>query len=457
MKKLLSISLVLVMLASMTACGNPNTGEKDPGANDPAKESSAEPAASEEAGNSDPQIGGDINMMIWGNGEEVAGIKEKANLFNQNNGKEIKMSVEALPNADYNTKLNATLTAGTAPDVIMESADFNGFYYRNGNFENLTPFVERDGINLEELFIAGIDKGNVYDGNYREALPFTGSGMVMAYNKDLFDKAGITYPTDDWTWDDLLVMTEKLTTGEGQTKQYGISDHWAVKTLAPFAAGGEMYDITVDPPVMKANDPKTIAGIDQYVQLMRTGMMPDIAAAKGMPSEQRFFAGMSGMIMFFSWDASNFSKSIGEAFKWDTVQMPKNTDGSRISLSWTTGFAMNTASDSKDAAWEFIKHACLSEESNKSYAKVGMPVLKSVAEEYGAQVIDGTDVSYNVFVDAMEYGRINPFGGSFYEIADEFTRYWEKLIIEGADVKQSMEELQKSGQPILEKLMVVSK
>lgn len=457
MKKVLSVLLVCAMFASMTACGNPNAGEKDPGANDPAKDPASEPAASEEAGNSEPQIGGDINMMIWGNGEEVAGIKEKANLFNQNNGKGIKMSVEALPNADYNTKLNATLTAGTAPDVIMESADFNGFYYRNGNFENLTPFVERDGLDLEELFIPGVDKGNVYADNYREALPFSGSGMVMAYNKNLFDKAGVAYPTDDWTWDDLVETATKLTTGEGQTKQYGMSDHWAVKTLAPYAAGGEMYDMTSTPPTMKANDAKTIQGIEQYVGLMRDGYMPDIAAAKGMPSEQRFFAGFSGMIMCFSWDANNFSKSIGEAFEWGTVQMPKNADGSRISLSWTTGFAMNTASDSKDAAWEFIKHACLSEESNKAYAKVGMPVLQSVAEEYGAQVIDGTDISYSVFVDAMEYGKINPFGGSFSELADEFTRYWEAMIVEGKEVKQSMEELQVSGQPILEKLMAVSK
>ena len=36
--------------------------------------------------------------------------------------------------------------------------------------------------------------------------------MVVTYfNKRMFDEAGVAYPTDDWTYDDMLAAAEKLT------------------------------------------------------------------------------------------------------------------------------------------------------------------------------------------------------------------------------------------------------
>ena len=34
---------------------------------------------------------------------------------------------------------------------------------------------------------------------------------VLYYNKDHFDAAGLSYPDDSWTWDDLLAAAETLT------------------------------------------------------------------------------------------------------------------------------------------------------------------------------------------------------------------------------------------------------
>ena len=39
--------------------------------------------------------------------------------------------------------------------------------------------------------------------------------MVLYYNKDLFDKDGVSYPTADWKWPDFLAAAQKLTVREG--------------------------------------------------------------------------------------------------------------------------------------------------------------------------------------------------------------------------------------------------
>ena len=41
-------------------------------------------------------------------------------------------------------------------------------------------------------------------------VPDSFSNVVLIYNKDLFDQAGIDYPTDDWKWEDAMAAAEKI-------------------------------------------------------------------------------------------------------------------------------------------------------------------------------------------------------------------------------------------------------
>jgi multiple sugar transport system substrate-binding protein len=431
MKKSICLVIVAMLILALAGCASQGTTTKAP-----------------ETTTSVSKV---VTVIGWGNGAEMDTHKAKVDLFNTKKIKGIQASIEVVPNAEYMTKLNAMLSANTAPDVIMESADFNGFYYRNGNFENLTPYVERDKLDLSAILVPGVDSGNVYGDNYREALPFTGNSMVIAYNKTLFDTMKIPYPQNSWTWDDFLNVCKKLTTGSGAEKQYAICDHWAVRIYAPYTFGGSLYSIA-GTPAMHASDEKTIKGVKFWADLQRYGYMPDSAAAQGMPSEQRFFGGKAGMIFFFTWDAENFSSSIGTNFAWSAVELPSDAAGQKKTLSWTTGLAINKASSNKEAAWEYVKFACLDAESNALNSAVGIPIINSMIESYGKKTIKNTDISLSMFCNVFKYGVINPLGGSFSEFSDEYTRYWDKIILEGASAADMMAELQKTGQPILDKL-----
>lgn len=396
-----------------------------------------------------------VKVFAWGNGAEMDSHKLKVALFNESAlSKELGITaeIEVVPGGEYNTKLNAMLSASTAPDIIMESADFNGFYYRTGNFADLSAYVERDGLMLEDILVPGLDVGNVHNG-YREALPFTGNSMVIAYNKDLFDAMGVAYPTADWTWEDFFAICDALTTGEGAAKQYAICDHWATRLLASYAAGGQLYDLTQTPAVMTATDPKTVEGVKMFTDLISAGYMPDNLASQALPSEARFFAGMAGMIFFFTWDTQNFVNSIDGAFAWDVAEIPSNADGSKYTLSWTTGYAINQASANPDAAWEVLKFLCLSPEANAQNAAVGIPALQSMTEEYSAQMIPGTDISLGIFMDVFKYGKINPVGGSFSAIADVYYRNWDEILLNGVAVTDAMAAVQEECTPILNDLM----
>ena len=88
----------------------------------------------------------------------------------------------------------------------------------NGQVEDLMPYIERDGVDLS-IYSGAAEKLSI--NNQIFGLPFRNDLWLLFYNKDLFDKAGVAYPTDDMTWDDWAQMCKEMTSGSGTEKVYG--------------------------------------------------------------------------------------------------------------------------------------------------------------------------------------------------------------------------------------------
>jgi multiple sugar transport system substrate-binding protein len=117
--------------------------------------------------------------------------------------------------------MNLLLTSGTQIDVIAGS-NFADFVNRvnNGMFAPMDSYLKSDNIDWKKTF--GADIYNMYKMNgHFYAMPYTTKIQAVLYNKSLFDKAGVPYPTDNWTWDDLKATAKKITSGSGASKVYG--------------------------------------------------------------------------------------------------------------------------------------------------------------------------------------------------------------------------------------------
>ena len=130
---------------------------------------------------------------------------------------DIKVKQIRVPGDDYNTKLNQMIVGGTAPDVMLtQEADYVRFA-KNGVTMKLDDKLKDLGIDKSDFQPAVTDIANQVDGYY--GFPQGFATEIMYYNKDMFDAAGVAYPTDDWTWDDYTAAAEKLTKADGS--QYG--------------------------------------------------------------------------------------------------------------------------------------------------------------------------------------------------------------------------------------------
>jgi multiple sugar transport system substrate-binding protein len=136
------------------------------------------------------------------NGGNEENLQKIVDAFEKENP-DITVKVTTSAYADYFTKLQTDLAAGTEADVFDVDA---------GSFPNIQASgaaSELSGVDASKYRTSVLEAYQVDSKQY--ALPTSFSDVVLFYNQDLFDAAGVEAPTADWTWADEQAAAEKLT------------------------------------------------------------------------------------------------------------------------------------------------------------------------------------------------------------------------------------------------------
>jgi multiple sugar transport system substrate-binding protein len=184
---------------------------------------------------------------------------------------------------------------------------------------------------------------------------------VLYYNKDHFDEAGLDYPDENWTWDDLRAAAEALTitAASGRVERYGLGMEGGKYPQFLLSNGGGMFDDTFNPTECWLSKPESIAGVEFIA-----GMMNDEIAMRDANLNQ---AGGDSAV-FQSEQVSMIVQNASRVPAFNSAGMN----------AWT----MSGLSDNKDAAWDFIQFLQSLEGGMSIYPATGeaFPPLRSVAE-----------------------------------------------------------------------------
>ncbi len=134
----------------------------------------------------------------------------------------ISIQAENNPWADFLQKYLTQAAGGSLPDILY------------CHFSWAQQFIKQNMLTPVDDYIAKQPDFNLSDftkpsmGFYQRAgkqygVAYDCGPLMLFYNKDLFDKAGVKYPTDSWTLDDLKQNIVKLTSGSGRDKVFGFT------------------------------------------------------------------------------------------------------------------------------------------------------------------------------------------------------------------------------------------
>lgn len=292
----------------------------------------------------------------------------------------IKVEIQEAPWGDFTSKIATQIAGNTMPDVWFQENATILSYGKRGVAEDLAPYIAKD-LKTEEyidaLFSAKTPEGKVW------GIPHGINPVALAYNKEVFNKAGVALPTDDWTYQDLIEASKKLSAKDasGKPAQFGFIGSYAITNgWFPWIkqAGGSALDETKTKSMF--DDPKTVAGLGQLYDGLKNGYFADIDFVKANGGELEVFSKGKSAMYFMQYSLQvNMNKSFPDA-DWDVVKIPKGVDGKRyvpmVANSWL--ISSRASKDAKEAAWEFLKYY-LGEQAQATVAKSGstLPVRKS--------------------------------------------------------------------------------
>lgn len=388
-----------------------------------------------------------ITFGFWGDTEEAQMKMDLAQKY-MDEHPNVTIQYEYTDGASYLTKLQTWFSSGSVPDVFGLASDQLFNFLGSEEFEDLKPYIEKDGLTdawgKDSLEAYADESGKVY------ATPFLSKVFAIAYNKDLFDKAGIDYPTDDWTEEDMLSAAEKLTSGEGTDKVYGIN--WGVRPPEFYRNlyGDMIYDVnTYD--VNIADNKQFAHAVSMFKDTIDKGWAPN--ATSGAVSTGGFETGQYGMQLCATWDIATFQNMIKDSFKWDIAMLPVNKEFDHRMLSTLrgNGWCMSSDSKEKEVCWDFIKFMSATEDSAIAAENYGIPALASYAESdiYLSSFGDGTPYDKGVFIRMLEY--TTPFYnlGAFAEVNDVIKTQYDLLLENQTTLDEMLKECQSQAEVIM--------
>jgi multiple sugar transport system substrate-binding protein len=371
-----------------------------------------------------------LTWAFWGSPEETAAPRRAAELF-MTEHPNIKIETFNEPWSGYFTKIQTLWAGGDAsavPDVLLLPATPR--YAAEGMLENLDPWIKKSGYNLDDYWPALLEstmyKGNVY------GFPRDIGLEVLYYNKDIFDEVGLSYPTDDWTWNDLLVATGQLTEVEagGRVTRYALGMEGDKYQLWIGQNGGSILDDMRNPSRCTLADPAAMAGIKFFSGMMRNNFaMPQTNLSRAGGDAAIFRSGQAAMII------QNFSRVpiFNEAgMNYDVAPVPIPQGGQRSAAAGGAVWVMSALSDNKEEAWSFLSWLQSPDGGQKIYTDSGeiFPALQSTAHSDSFLKADAPPANRRAFLTEGENAKPGRFG---------YFPEWEEL--DGSIIKPGLQRV----------------
>ncbi|SFE78875.1 multiple sugar transport system substrate-binding protein [Paenibacillus catalpae] len=260
----------------------------------------------------------------------------------------IEVEFETIPQKQYYEKLRMQLSSGNDIDLFGGNMDV---FLDTGVLEPLDDSIKNAGVDVSgygPLYDSLKVNGKVY------GLPYRKSNWMLYYNKNLFDQAGVPYPSDDMTWNEFRDLAKKMTKGEGVDKIYGAF-------LQPWAQTWYMQGVQTGASIIDKDLSTFKAGLQFRLDMEKDGSMMGWAEqiTTSAHYNSAFQKGNVAMNLIGDWHVAQLRQAEAEKkinFDWDVVPVP-HPDGVAVNTSLATPVSLmvNSKSKHKEEAFKVIE------------------------------------------------------------------------------------------------------
>jgi multiple sugar transport system substrate-binding protein len=339
---------------------------------------------------------------------------------------------------EYNSAMLNQVASGDTPDIFASAIEGFSEIASKGILRDLTEVIASDPA--AQAVLGDID-ANLLDGMKTRPsgelnfFPTEWNNIVMFYNKDMFDAAGLAYPAADWTWEDFRTTAKALTIRDanGNVSQYGYF-------VPGFNFGLQPWFMTNGASVLDADWREPTVDTPEFAESLQ--FLHDLIHADG--SAPAFEVGVggdkfvAGQVAMFSAGHWPIPEIIASGLTNVGVQM---MPASKVSTTvfGIGGLGITQASEKPELAWEFIKEMTGREYQQELADSLrSIPSSRSVATtpEY-VSFPDNAEIFYGSAATALPV----PAPPNFAELEEIFMRQVGAYLSANQDLETTVSEL----------------
>ncbi|MFA6783738.1 MAG: sugar ABC transporter substrate-binding protein [Sphaerochaeta sp.] len=412
-KKVCIVGLLLVLMVSFAfASGSSETADKTSGSSKP------------------------LSVMIWDSNQEP-GIRAIIDDFTAKTG--ISAEIQVVNWDNYWTLLSAGAQGGSLPDVFWMHSNESQRYMSNKMLLDVTDRIKKSSAIDLKNYPADII-GLYTDGGKNYALPKDIDTIALWYNKTLFDEAGVAYPDETWTWDDVYTAAKKITKPDGSV--YGYVN---VNTNNQAGWYNLIYDnngyvISEDKKTSGMDLPQTIEAMKFMEKLINEDLMPPQHVMSESGDDVLFQSGKVAMTTQGSWMLAAFRDNAYTMANCDVAMLPKNAKTKRRSSIYNgLGWAIAANTKRADDSWKLVEYFC-SKEGQLKQAQLGV-TMSAYTDTSDAWKNSVPQFNLQAYLNMQDDMVIRPYSKNTVKwenaVLESMLKVWTKEITMEAGCKEA--------------------
>ncbi|NQT60338.1 MAG: sugar ABC transporter substrate-binding protein [Bacteroidetes bacterium] len=388
-----------------------------------------------------------VTVMTWNSGYNLEVDQVLVEKFQEANPS-IKVELMSVPQG-FDDKVLTSHAAKNTPDgfLMWNTPQF----VEAGVAEDLTPYIERDNIDMDRYHpvtkLWAEYKGGIY------GLPKDYTPRAIYYNKNVFDEAGIAYPKDGWTFADFKDTVKKLTNGKsGADARYGyvaIPGHTYAMQGYIWSNGGDLVSADGMTASGYIDSKEVVEVVQWYRELYEMSITTSTMDAYQNLGQTEFQTGIVGMMDNGSWPISVFKDDT--SLNFGIVAPPVPRAGMKPSpVIHSSTYSMFTYAKNKEAVWEYMKFVGGPEGMRLiEETKYSIGAIPSVTETSGLAEEPYLGDFYRISLDA-DMAPVFTRNPKWFEADGEFSTALERIFITGADIQSTLTEAARKMDTILQ-------
>lgn len=390
-----------------------------------------------------------LKYAFWGNPDAIGVEQDIIKAFEAKHP-DIKIEPIVSGYADYHTKLMTMIAGNMAPDVMRIDDYYFYDFIKLGAVESLSPFIERDKIDLELYPKMGIEEA-IVDGQIY-GLPWGTAPLYMLLNLEVFEKAGVALPSLDWTTKDFERIVRSFNPQADKVYGFAIDTNYLSSVLPHiWSKGGTL--LSEDKSRYTGDSAESSSAIQMLADLYKEGYMPkDTINSGNTEALRRWFS--NGTVAMMSGSAQEIlAIQKIEGIRFEAWTMPQAVDSKNTTVFKSNTISISKSSKQKEAAWTFTKFLRGVEGEDLYVRAKRFPPTLNIPENWALYLdpnLYPKQIKQNSELIAKEYGHTLPLRTGYAAIESKVIPAVQSAMLGTKTAQQAMADIRADITKIIE-------